>query len=482
MDNAGRALRALRRDTCGAVAIITVLVMPVVVGFAGLAVDATYWYMVRLQLQTAVDAAAIGGAFELSNGNDTGVTSTAENDAARNDFDSGIGTITVNVPPTSGPDVGDPWKVEVIISQPVSLFFSALFLSGPMTVQVRAVAGARPGGPQGACILALDPSARAALKLDSNSTIDAQKCAVQVNSDDDEALTINSSTRFEFPGGPIIPAVQAAGVCVTGDFDDLGGGISPTPFTGAIDCPPLADPLAGRSPPPVGSCDYTDTKIVNGNMITGTFSGGTAPSAAATMTPHPITAQCGPVELVTLSPGVYCNGIILDACANVEYLPGEYIIKDGQLAMLSNSVANGTGGVGFYLTGANPSSNSATVFFDSNTRLDIVAPSSGSLEGLVFFEDRNARLGQRHELDSNGIIRFEGILYFSRGEIHIDSNSLSKTPSPYTTIIGRTITMDSNSSLVLRNRICGEVPPPCSDVPVPPGLTVGTGQILKLTE
>ena len=110
--------------------------------------------------------------------------------------------------------------------------------------------------------------------------------------------------------------------------------------------------------------------------------------------PHPIPAQCNPVEVVTLSPGVYCNGIILDACANVVYLPGEYIIKDKQLAMLSNSVANGDG-VGFYLTGSNPPSSTATVFFDSNTRLEFChfrATTSTHL-GMTEFPDMGMQYG-----------------------------------------------------------------------------------------
>ncbi len=153
------------------------------------------------------------------------------------------------------------------------------------------------------------------------------------------------------------------------------------------------------------------------------------------------------------------------ACANVIFAPGEYIISDGTLS--TDGGANALGdGVGFFLTGSAPATSTATLNFDSNSRVILTAPSSGDLSGLIFFEDRDAPVGQIHELDSNGEIYFEGSLYFSKGTIHIDSNGVASANSPYTQIIARKLDLDSNAKLTLNNRVCSVDPtPPCTNVP-----------------
>ena len=138
MDNARRALRGLLRDTRGTVAIITVASIPVVAGFTGLGVDATYWYMVRLQLQTAADAGAVSGSLELVRNNPTVVVSAAKKDAVRNGADPS--EVTVNRPPTSGSYAGDTTAVEVIVKRQMPLFFSSILLDDPVTIVVRSVA------------------------------------------------------------------------------------------------------------------------------------------------------------------------------------------------------------------------------------------------------------------------------------------------------------------------------------------------------
>ncbi len=60
--------RALWRDRSGGALIWFALTVPMVLGMAGIGVDATLWFMDRRIMQTASDSSAIAGAHVLAQG------------------------------------------------------------------------------------------------------------------------------------------------------------------------------------------------------------------------------------------------------------------------------------------------------------------------------------------------------------------------------------------------------------------------------
>ena len=62
-----RWLVGFRNDCRGAVYIWTAFGIVGLVGFAGLAIDMSYFYVARNQLQTSADSAALAGAVRMSN-------------------------------------------------------------------------------------------------------------------------------------------------------------------------------------------------------------------------------------------------------------------------------------------------------------------------------------------------------------------------------------------------------------------------------
>src|SRR5512141_1831293 len=105
-------VRETMRSRRGSVAVMFALVLPVIIGFAGFGVETSYWYIKKLQLQSAADAAAYAGAMEKRSGSNTDtVVAVATRGATDNGFNPAIGTIAVNTPPTSGPS--GPTAVEV---------------------------------------------------------------------------------------------------------------------------------------------------------------------------------------------------------------------------------------------------------------------------------------------------------------------------------------------------------------------------------
>src|SRR4051812_8923440 len=117
-------MQKLHRSRHGFVLITTVLSIVVLFAFLGLAVDVGYLQFVKTRLQTAADAAALGGAQQLRM-TGSAAASSARSDAALNGFTDGVNGVSVVVssPPVAGFYTGNTAGVEVTISQTVPAFF-----------------------------------------------------------------------------------------------------------------------------------------------------------------------------------------------------------------------------------------------------------------------------------------------------------------------------------------------------------------------
>ena len=192
----------------------------------------------------------------------------------------------------------------------------------------------------------------------------------------------------------------------------------------------LADPLADVDPPTYSGCDYTNTYLDD--------------------------------AVVTLNPGVYCGGLHIDGNSIVELNSGEYIIKDADFHLDSNSSLEGDG-VGIYLT------NNATLHFDSNTQVDLSAPTTGPMAGMLIFQDR-ADSGT-NSIDSNAVAKLEGTIYMPSGVLSSDSNTNITGSSAFTIIIAGQMILDSNATLEFNTDYDD------SDVPLP-GELAGTSALV----
>ena len=153
-----RRYQAWKADNRGASIIIFALSLPILIGFVGLGVETSYWYLEKRELQEAVDSAALAGVIEKLH--DTAVTQTRLDLAASAAITrSGFGSptaIVVNNPPLSGYFVGDSSAVEAILTESYSTHFAAVVGFSALQIQTRAVAKINNNGAaQAACILSL---------------------------------------------------------------------------------------------------------------------------------------------------------------------------------------------------------------------------------------------------------------------------------------------------------------------------------------
>jgi uncharacterized membrane protein len=83
--------------------------MTVLLGFLALAIDVALLFRARRNIQIAADAAAIGATMDYYyNGDVTAAQTEGKADDAANGITDGVkgATVTINCPPTSGPNMG----------------------------------------------------------------------------------------------------------------------------------------------------------------------------------------------------------------------------------------------------------------------------------------------------------------------------------------------------------------------------------------
>ena len=128
-----RMIRRFLRSPRGNIAIISALLIPVIVGFCGLAAETSYWYYRHRNVQDAADLAAHNAAMTLGRGGDEAdVAAIAKADAIANGWRESSGTIEVT---QKGP------FVEVLLIENQQRYFSR-FICGTPTIPIgaRAVA------------------------------------------------------------------------------------------------------------------------------------------------------------------------------------------------------------------------------------------------------------------------------------------------------------------------------------------------------
>ncbi|MBR0896925.1 hypothetical protein JQ616_18345 [Bradyrhizobium tropiciagri] len=394
-------LRRFVRDQSGSYVIISALLMPVLVGTAGLGTEVGWWYYKHKNMQSAADSGAVSAATAASAGAD--LLSEANAVTANYGYVNTVNnvTIAVNQPPKAGNYTSNPQAVEVVVTQPQPRLLSALFGSNPVMVTARAVA--LPNSGTG-CVLALDPTASAAVNVSGSNQLNLIKCNLYSNS--------NASPSLNVAGNAAVSANQ---VGVVGDVS----GTSNITATNGIKThiQPIADPYANVSPPSEPSCD-SKKYTINANGKTS-----------------------------SLSPGCYSGNITVNAGATLNLNPGNlnpaiYYFDGASLSVAGNATITGTN-VTLVFTGSG--SNWGTASIGSNAIIDLTAPTSGATKGIVIYGDRNMPTGTGFSLTGGGTQNFGGAIYLPKANLSFSGGNGTSTSC--TKIIADTLTFTGSSNL-----------------------------------
>lgn len=159
-----KSLKPLRRNERGNVLILTAMGLPILIGGAGLGVDTTQWYLWKRELQTAVDAAALSGAFSAAQG--FSHASSAEQELARN---IDVVTIKGRSVALGDWDGGTGNAVTVSANTQRTLPFSSMFLNAAPTISAAATAASLNDGEH--CMIALDDGTQTTMTVEGNALL-----------------------------------------------------------------------------------------------------------------------------------------------------------------------------------------------------------------------------------------------------------------------------------------------------------------------
>lgn len=393
-------IESFRHDDRGSYTLMVAILLPVIVGVIGLGTESGLWYSKHLSLQGAADSSAISAAVAYSSGVDpTNLTTEADGVASLYGFVPGSNgtSLTLNMPPKSGPHVSTSGAIEVLIAQPQKRIFSSLWNTAPITIYARAVAVAANNGL--GCVLSLDPTASGATTTQGSSAIDLNGCSLYDNSDSNSGLVVGGSS-----------SLSALSVNVVGG---ISGNSNISTTQGVIkSAATISDPYAKVDPGSFQGCDHTNY------------------SAKST---------------VTLDPGVYCGGMQFNAGANVTLNPGVYYVDRGSLTVNGSATLQGSG-VTLVFT-SSTGSNYPTATIAGGATVNLTAPTTGALAGIVIFGDQNMPTGSSFKFAGGASQTFGGAIYAPKASVSFAGGS--GTGNGCTQLIADTITFAGNSSFAI---------------------------------
>lgn len=404
------SLEKFSNENRGAFAINFAIMVPVLLALAAGGLDFTAYNQQKAAMQSAADAAAVAAVREAAL---KGWSSSIADSIAGSVVDANYAPINAGKDyhvVSTFPDEANRKITVKVVQDHYPYFMASIFPSPQLEVEATATAS----GSTNICVIGLDENRSNTVGMEDDARLTADKCAVYSNSDAIDGMSATGSSKL-----------SAELACSAGGARNNGNNFVNPAVT---NCPRVADPLASRPAPTVSTyCDHTNFALKGKKAST------------------------------TLLPGTYCGGINLGANVSVTLSKGEYIIKDGPLSLGSNASMYGRG-AGFYFTG-----DGAEFSLLSGSTVDLEAPETGPLAGLLFFQDHSAKEADFY-LKSNKASVLVGTIYLPNGNFIIDTNSKVADASAYTAIVTRTLTLLREPNVVLNSDYGA------TDVPVPVGI------------
>jgi hypothetical protein len=370
-------------------------------GVVALAVDGGLLLSDRRQAQRAADSAALAAAVDLftkwnSNGGlDKGnsASESALTTAAANGFanDGVSSTVTVNIPPKSGPFTKQKGYAEVLITYNQQRFFSAIWGSGALTVTARAVARGKysPASPG---ILLLDPN--------DNNTLDVTSSG-NVTVTNGGAIDVDSKSAN---GG----ATCTNSGNIVADTINLSDGTYNSSNTGTLigniyyNQPPTPDPLASLPEP---------SQPLPPDLPAATL----AQLGSGYSTNNGVNDSGNQGATIDLYPGYYAgikvtgnDQIVLHN--NLDGSPGLYYIGSQGL-----SISNAGG-----ITGSNVmlySNGTGNISLTGSGSISLSPPTSGVYKGVTVFQERSSN--KQINITAQGNMNMSGTFYAASAKVSI---------------------------------------------------------------
>jgi Flp pilus assembly protein TadG len=368
---------------------VAIASVPMIALMAG-AIDTTNTYNKASGLQSALDASALAVGTNYS----PGMAAADLNQMGKEFFGANLyaNLYADKVGDTDTlADTISKFKVEIAPDDTISVSSTIVnpgFLrSGPTFWSAYRSASVRVMGGSQACMLALNPSASAAVKLQGSTQVSLDGCVVAANSKAADSISRGGSALLK--ADCAVTVGQTSGL--SGSSSKLACG---APLERQVATP---DPLRGVNPPTYGC-------------------------------PGPKTGA------KTLSPGTYCNQTF---SGNITLSPGVYILSGGQIKLGGNGSLVGHGVTIFLL-------DDASMTINGNQVVDLSPPTSGPYAGITIFQGRDN--AQQLTINGTSGSKMSGFVYAPNANIFFAGNSASGS-SDCLRLVGDTVEMTGNSAI-----------------------------------
>jgi Flp pilus assembly protein TadG len=404
-------VQRFKQSRSGNFAVSFALLLPVLMGLVGGTIDFLAFKTQQADMQNIADAAVLAAAREgsLKGWTDEVAVTVAQQFALdKMKVTAEVSTETVVVAKA----VAGPSKKEVSITLEMDhypYFLMGYFAPSP---QISVTSSATVSGEMNTCIIGLDPALDATVSLTGLSKLTAPDCAVYSNSVSPKGF---ASVDLAY--------LDSALNCSAGGVEGATKNFATPP---TLDCRQIPDPLVDRVKPNTTGCDFTD-KVVS-------------------------------AKITVLKPGIYCGGISIKNLANVLFLPGVYVIKDGELLSTLGGISAGYG-VSFYFTGEGSRFN-----FEATTTIAFSAPETGNMAGILFYQDPAMVDTLTYEISSIKAGVLLGTIYLPNGIFKVHANNKVGDQSAYTVIVAKQLDIGGGADLVVNANYSA------TKVPVPEGL------------
>jgi hypothetical protein len=377
----------------GTVAVLMALGLTGLLGFAALSLDGALLHQDRRTAQAAADSAALAAAGNLftnwrtNKGQDPAGTAASDAlaAAAANGFsnDNVNSTVTVNIPPLSGDHIGQAGYVEVIVQQFQQRAFSAIWSSGRISVQARAVARGT-WIPYNNGILVLDPTSSGSLSSNGGSSV-TTNAKIIVDS--------SSASGIVVTGGGVLTAPEFDVTGVPGTSTSGGGAINGTVLDDQV---PTPDPLAYLPEP-----DPTNMTVQSKKTVKLQNQGS-----------------------LSLQPGVFKGGINVTG-GDLTLAPGIYYMDGGGFSFSGTGSLNAPG---VMIVNA-PQQNSDVINITGTGAINISPMTTGLYEGISFWQTRTST--NTLTISGGGSGSITGTFYAQHGTLKVSGGGGGSVGSQY---------------------------------------------------
>lgn len=426
----------------GTVSLWLALAIPLFLVAGGVALNVGEALLARQRVQTAADLAAQAGAISYGRDVDAQRAAGVAADVAELNGAVGAGarswtaatkTLTAGQATVSlGPGVTDATRtaVSVTVAQPVALAFASLMGTATRTVSATGVAEAwnlpaAGGSEAGTCVLALHPSATAAIRVDNMGRIDNAGCDIFANSSAagtgaNAAIYLNSGTlrgkSIATPGKACLSNSGSNTVSPTIPNNSCispGSAVRADPY-GALALPSPSQPAGCAVNAAYGACCIPP---VSGTV--GSYNSAQTNVVNASYTAWQSTSR----TFSTANGGVFCgNTTIGGNGATDSFAPGVYYVINGNLTFTNSNIVSANG-VSFVLIGRNGGNPGAISWTNYSNTMALTAPSSGPTAGIVFWQGCKADgTAPTNTMAGGSTLTMGGAFYAKCGPLSMTNN------------------------------------------------------------